>query len=304
MCGFDCMAFGSAAFDLLMSVEVLPGSNQRVKALKAMAGGGGPAATASVALASLGASTQLVTAVGDDLIGKLVLDELAERGVDVSHAQRISGVNSTSAAVLIEPSGDRSMAVYDGCINAINLDALALDRLADARSILMDGNNTALVLRVAAAARNAGVPVLLDGGNMQASMLPEILSLIDIYIPDIDTTRRQLGIEASPAECARRFAEMGPTCVCITMGDQGSLAFENGELVTMPAVAGTPILDTTGAGDNFHGAFQFARLQGWSLPRTLSFANAFAALTCRGVGGRSAIPSLQETLSLAERLVW
>jgi sugar/nucleoside kinase (ribokinase family) len=93
----------------------------------------------------------------------------------------------------------------------------------------------------------------------------------------------------------RAFAAEGPAIVCITLGEEGCVALEKGELHVAPAVTGIPIVDTTGAGDNFHGAFQFCRLRGWDMARTLAFSNAFAALTCRAVGGRAAIPTEAET---------
>ncbi|MBU2328626.1 MAG: carbohydrate kinase, partial [Alphaproteobacteria bacterium] len=112
----DCLSFGSAGFDLLVEVAGLPASDTRIPASGYAAGGGGPAATASTALARLGARAGLVTAVGDDRIGDLILAELADDGIDLSGAQRLPGVPSTVASVMIEPSGARAMAVYGGCI--------------------------------------------------------------------------------------------------------------------------------------------------------------------------------------------
>ncbi|SDJ39736.1 carbohydrate kinase family protein [Salipiger marinus] len=303
----DCLSFGSAGFDLLVEVAGLPASDTRIPASGYAAGGGGPAATASTALARLGARAGLVTAVGDDRIGDLILAELADDGIDLSGAQRLPGVPSTVASVMIEPSGARAMAVYGGCINAIRLHEIELDRIDSARAVLTDGNNPALVRHVAPAARARGVPVLLDGGNIDGRVLPELLRDVDIYIPDIASARRQLPGVTDPLELAQAFAAMGPETVCITLGEAGSLALRGDEIVSVGPLRDIAVRDTTGAGDNFHGAFQFGLLESWPLHRILAFSNAFAALTTRSVGGRSAIPTRDEaerharSLSATER---
>lgn len=296
----DCLSFGSAGFDLLLGVEEVPGSDARVSATEYSACGGGPAATATVALARLGKSTRLVTAVGDDAIGTLIVDELAAEGIDISAVQRVRSVGSTVATVLIEPSGARSMAVYGGCIRAIDLDRIDLAQMLGTRAVLLDGNNPDLVRHVGPAAKAAGVPVLLDGGNIAAAQVPSLLAVTDIYIPDIGSARRQTPGSSEPIDLARQFAAMGPQTVCITMGEEGSLAVRGEEVVRMGAALGVAVRDTTGAGDNFHGAFQYGLLQDWPLDRILAFANAFAALTTRAIGGRSAIPTFDEAMRLAQ----
>ncbi|SKA26973.1 carbohydrate kinase family protein [Consotaella salsifontis] len=299
----DCLSFGSAGFDLLVEVASLPQSDTRIPASGYVAGGGGPAATATTALARLGARTGLVTAVGTDHIGDLILAELGADGIDLSGVQRLAGVPSTVASVLVEPSGARAMAVYGGCINAIRLDAIDLERIGAARAVLADGNNPDLARLVASEARQKGVPVLLDGGNIGGDELATLLPSIDIYIPDIASARRQAANVTDPLALARAFQAQGPQTVCITLGEEGSLAVRGDEVVAMQAATGINVKDTTGAGDNFHGAFQFACLQGWGLRQTLAFSNAFAALTTRAIGGRGGIPTLAEAERLALTLL-
>jgi sugar/nucleoside kinase (ribokinase family) len=248
-----------------------------------------------VALRRLGPDVGLVSAVGDDVFGGMVRAELEREGIDVSAVQVLDDTTSTISSVVIDATGARSMTAFTGCLGRIRLDRIDWQRLPVPRAVLLDGNNPALALAAARWARDHRVPVLLDGGNIAPANLAPLLPLTDIFIPDIQSARRQLGGQGTPAEMCRAFAAEGPAIVCITLGEEGCVALEKGELHVAPAVTGIPIVDTTGAGDNFHGAFQFCRLRGWDMARTLAFSNAFAALTCRAVGGRAAIPTEAET---------
>jgi sugar/nucleoside kinase (ribokinase family) len=291
----DCIAFGSCTFDLLLTVERVAGRDERVSASSARAGGGGPAATAGVALRRLGPDVALVSAVGDDVFGGVVRAELDREGIDVSEVQILDDTTSTISSVVIDATGARSMTAFTGCLGRIRLDRIDWQQLPVPRAVMLDGNNPALALAAAHWARGHGVPVLLDGGNIAPANLAPLLPLTDIFIPDIQSARRQLGGQGTPAEMCEAFAAKGPAIVCITLGEEGSVAWEKGELHSAEAAKGIRIVDTTGAGDNFHGAFQFCRLRGWDMARALAFCNAFAALTCRAIGGRSAIPTEAET---------
>jgi sugar/nucleoside kinase (ribokinase family) len=293
---FDCLAFGSSAFDVLMSVDRPPRSDERVGANAVTSGGGGPAATASTAMARLNLKVGIVTAVGADVFGRLMIEEFERFGVETSGIQIVPG-SSTLSAVLIETTNARrSMIVYGGCINRIDLDGINFERIRQARSIHLDGNNPRLAERAARAAREAGVPVYLDGGNIATEPLSELLPLIDVYIPDEQSVQKQLGEGVTPEEACRIFKERGPSLVVITRAEHGSIAFDGSQFWSAPAYGGVSIVDTTGAGDNFHGAFLAARLDGLGVEEALRFSNTYAALCCRGIGGRATAPDRTETL--------
>jgi sulfofructose kinase len=100
-------------------------------------------------------------------------------------------------------------------------------------------------------------------------------------------------------DVARALRDEGPRVVVVTEGEHGSwCASPEGEFHT-PAFEPPRVVDTTGAGDVFHGAFLFGRAQGWDLRRSLKVAAATASLKCRALGGRAGIPTLPEALELA-----
>ena len=296
MARLDCLSFGSSAFDILMSVERPPRSDERVSAHAVTSGGGGPASTASTAMARLGLSVGLVTAVGEDVFGDLMLAEFARFGVETSGVQRVPGSSTISSVLIERASAHRSMIVYGGCINRIDLEAVDFERVREARIVHLDGNNPDLAARAARAARRHGVPVSLDGGNMSAEALAEVLPHVDIYIPDAQSLRRQLGEDVSAEEACRIFHARGPGFVCVTRAEHGSVAFDGEHFWSEQAYRGVPVVDTTGAGDNFHGAFIAAYLEGQEPGAALRFANTYAALCCRGIGGRATAPDRAETL--------
>ncbi|MFT4115279.1 carbohydrate kinase family protein [Bradyrhizobium sp.] len=298
---FDCLSFGSSAFDVLMSVDRPPRSDERISAHSVTSGGGGPASTASTAMARLGLTVGLVTAVGQDVFGDLMVSEFERFGVENSGIQRVTGSSTISSVLIERETAHRSMVVYGGCINRIDLDAIDFDRIREARLVHLDGNNPMLALRAARRARELGVTTSLDGGNMSAEALAPVLPFIDIYIPDEQSMRRQLRADISIEDACRAYHVEGPTLVCITRAEHGSVAFDGERFWTQPVYSGVAVVDTTGAGDNFHGAFLAARLEGQDLDHALRFANTYAALCCRGVGGRATAPDMAETLEHVAR---
>lgn len=293
----DCLAVGSAVFDLLLTVDRVPRSDERVAAHAVNSGGGGPAATAANAMVRLGMRVDLVSTVGRDLFGRLIVDELRDQGVGVNAIQVVDGPSTTSAVMIEQATGHRSMAVCSGCLQRIDLAAIPDELIAATRCLLLDGNNPALALNMATRARRMGIPVYLDGGNIPRESLLELLPWIDIYIPDHQSAVKQLGEDFDVRQACRELHSRGPRLVCVTQAEQGATAFDGSQYWHVPAYRGTAIIDTTGAGDNFHGAFIFAHQHGMNMEAALRFANVFAALCCRGVGGRATVPDYEETLA-------
>jgi sugar/nucleoside kinase (ribokinase family) len=99
---------------------------------------------------------------------------------------------------------------------------------------------------------------------------------------------------------AARLARLGPPVVVVTEGEHGSWCVSPEGSFHVPAFPVQPLVDTTGAGDVFHGAFLYGRAHGWDLRRALRLAAAVAAMKCRAIGGRAGIPTLEEALILVD----
>ncbi|WHH60898.1 PfkB family carbohydrate kinase [Petroclostridium sp. X23] len=297
----DCIFCGAAAYDILFLVDRVPKSDQRIGSYKSVTSGGGPAATACVAFNSLRKNAMLVSAVGDDLFGNLIIKEFNERGIDTSEIKIIPNKPSSLSVMHVEKdSAKRTITYYGGCHNELSIDQINKEIFHQCRSVHLDGNNPSLAYEVAKYCHQQTEAVVsLDGGNISKENMMEILPYVDIFIPDNKTTFNALG-EKDMKEACKIFREMGPEIVCITLGAEGSIAFDGKKYYSVHAYPANEI-DTTGAGDNFHGAFMYGYLSGWMLEDTLKFASAYASLTCEGLGGRERMPSEQEVKELIDK---
>ena len=154
----------------------------------------------------------------------------------------------------------------------------------------VDGIQMEAQIAAARRAREVGVEVVYDAGSRRDGM-EELIGLTDVLIASEGFAAQVGGGE--PVESLEALRSLGPATVVITVGAEGSVGMEQGRIHSLPAVP-VEVVDTTGAGDVYHGAFIYGMLQGWDLQLRMSFANAAAGLKCRSLGGRAGIPSLDE----------
>jgi ribokinase len=186
-------------------------------------------------------------------------------------------------------------------------DDIPEDVIRRARALHIDNFQPAPALKAARIARSAGVPVTMDleFGGRRAD---EFLAVGDYIIVPLAFARRRYGAE-QPEEGARALFEetapKGAKAAVVTAGARGSFAVWADGAMHQPAYRAPTVVDTTGCGDVFHGAFALGLARGWGIERILGFASAVAALKCRKLGGRAGIPTeaeVREFLSSAEPL--
>lgn len=294
----NCLFIGTIAKDLLMLVAEPPQSDRRIEAVRIAESCGGPAATAAHAFSSLGGQAGLITAVGTD--GNAPFAETEARRIAGSRLQLFAepGGTTSFSVIQVEADGKRCITHFGGCIGALNPAELDSGLLAWADMIHLAGMKDHQIVAVARACRERSRARLsADGGNLGGKALLALSRCVDILIPDHKTVRKSLGLE--PEAACQRFAEGGTALSCVTMGERGLVALWEGQALRLPAYS-VPVVDTTGAGDNFHGALLFALSQAYPPQRALAFASAYSALTCTGLGGQTASPSREDTLRLME----
>lgn len=290
------VCIGVATLDAIVAVDRIPGPDERVPGVDGALRGGGVAATAAVALARLGVPVAFVGRVGDDETGRWIRDDLVREGVDVG-GLALGGRSPLSAVLVERSSGTRALAPYPGETGPIEPGATDLARCAAADWIHVDHAG----YHALAPIRAAGVttPVSLDGGVPIAGLS---LAGIQLYAP----TEAAL-LERYPGtldDALRRALEEGPSLVVATRGGRGSVALERrpgGRAPVLHEATGFALSDETvghgstlGAGDVFHGALLAALVVGHPVPDALRRANATAALACRALDGRGAIPTRAE----------
>ncbi|MDX6398454.1 MAG: sulfofructose kinase [Gaiellaceae bacterium] len=268
------VCIGLATLDSIFALPRHPAADDRVVANELAVAGGGPAATAAVALARLGVEVAFVGAVGDDATGAAIRDGLASEGVDVSHLAVVAGARSPQSSILVGDGG-RAIVNYPGSLPALVLNDEIRDLCRGADWVHVDHAG------YAAAPRDARLSI--DGGNP----IPGLdLDGVALYAP----TQEGLGRDFGTAEAA---LEAGAQLVVVTRGADGSVAYTGDEVVDVPAQP-VDAVSTLGAGDVFHGAILAALVRERPLADALAFANRAAALSCRALDGRSAIPTFEE----------
>ncbi len=299
---FDVVGVGAAAYDYLCIIDNYPQEDGSANILEIHNQGGGCCATALVATQRLGFSTAYIGNTGDNFGGQYIRDDFIREGVDISQVEIIEGRHSTEGYVLIDPvKSTRTKFPYSNNLPDIEWTKEKEDLIRNARVLHIDGTNYNNCLHAAQIAKEAGVPVSLDGcaRKKDTRLNANLAFLADILIMNEEFPYYASGKD-NLEEAMRFFAGDDKKIVMSTLGARGCVALINGELVSFPAYK-VEAIDTTGAGDVFHGAFVAGWLRGYSLEENIRYASAVAALKCRRIGGRAGIPSHEETLDFIRK---
>lgn len=287
---FDVCALGGICWDYVGIVEEYPELDEKARLTDLIQMGGGLSATAMSAVASLGGKAAMFGVVGDDDFGHKCLQAFAAEGVNADGVRVLPDLTSQFAfCVAQRDSGRRSIFYKPGSYERLGRGEVDLDALTDCKCLLVDHHHLAAATEAAHHARSRGVPVVADIERLQPGA-EEFLAAVDVPIVPRGFVRALSG-EQDLAAGARHFQSLGPKTVVITCGAEGVVAFSGDERLHQPAFCVEPIIDTTGAGDVFHGAFAYGVALGYDLPTNLAFAGAAAALSCCALGGRGALPT-------------
>lgn len=287
----EIVGIGVCTVDHLVTVPRMPKRNENMAAVNYDRQPGGLASIALIAAARLGARAKIIARIGDDDTGSFISAALREEGVDVSQLLVEPGSASHISVILVhEATGDRSIITRPPTGQPVAPGEFKREDITAARALFVDTLSDA-TLQAARWAKEAGMKVLLDPALPYAEIKP-LLEYVDVPIVP-EYWARALMPDAPPAAVAERLRDEGADIAVVTLGERGAVAAWAGGTEAFPAFP-VDVVDTTGAGDAYHGAFLYALLQGWDLPRMARFASAVGALNCRAMGGRKALPSRRE----------
>lgn len=286
----DVLCVGYACYDLVFSVSAHPAADEKIVAHNFMNCGGGPAANAAVAISSLGFKAAFSGYLGNDLYGEKHYQELQSYGVNADFVVRGESPTPLST-VLVKPNGDRALINYKG--NKKVLPSTAIDFSAlNTKVMLFDGHEPYLSMTLASQAREAGIPTVLDAGSVNDGTMA-LIGEVDYMVCSEKFAHQFTGdVEKTLA----RLSRVAPTVV-ITLGARGLIwqrGKRRGESPAFPVNA----IDTTGAGDAFHGAFAAALAAEMEWHDILRYASAAGALCCTKIGARTGLPSREEHTAL------
>jgi sulfofructose kinase len=300
MKSFDLVGVGLNATDTLIVVSHFPAYAGKVAIESEILSPGGQVASALVTVAKLGKTVKYIGTVGDDERGRVQLESLRQTGINLDDVEiRRDCPNQTAYIVIDRSTGERTVFWSRPECLRLQPESITAEKIGAARMLHIDGHDTPAVEKAASLARSMGIPVMVDVDTTYHGF-DRVLGSID-YLVASSEFPSQWTNERDPFRALTMIQEEYKMKVAaMTLGSHGALARVDGRFVYSPAFV-VNCVDTTGAGDVFHGAFCYAVLQGMPMRDTLEFANAMAALNCTQLGARGGIASEAEARLLIAR---
>ncbi len=298
---FDIAGFGICSVDFLGLMKNYPEPGEKIPMQAFSKQGGGLTGTALTAAARLGAKTAYLGKLGRDEYSRFLLEEFQKDGVNIEHVILEDGAQPPIAFIHVEQdTGERRIARY---WQEFELNPYELDRRAiqNSRILFLEHHFVAAGIAAAKWIKEAGGLIVVDV-EREVPQFEAILQLADYIIVSQRFAAQQTGSD-NPEKSATLLQQKYGGMAVVTAGENGAFCRTSESIFYQPAFQ-VDVVDTTGAGDVFHGAFMAGLIENWPLPKILEFAAVAAAMKCRGLGGRAMIPSREEVMEfLRERSI-
>ncbi len=296
------LCIGHSSYDITVKVDEFPKENTKTRFINKIACGGGPAANAAYLLGKWGVSTTFAGVVGNDVFGNRIRKELESVGVDTRYMET-SYENDTTISFIIANQKNGSRTSFNVADNYVGLKKYDFDYTPDV--ILVDGHD-----------------VLASRSTLER--FPKALGIIDAgrYTEDISNLCKKVKYLV----CSKEFAEKASNLlidynnpqtivnvydalmkkyenqeIVITLEDHGAVYKFGDDIKISPALDVKPVVDSTGAGDIFHGAFTYVIASGGNVEKAVKFGNIAAGLSLGTVGARLSIPKLDDVKKVYEK---
>ena len=291
----DVLCIGHAAYDLSVFVDSFPQENSKCETQELLESAGGPAANAAYLLSMWNARCAFAGLVGDDRYGSRIRAEFQAVGTDVSLLEVRPGHLTPLSVILINrQNGSRTIVNRKIAETDLQMNSAALAGLTP-RVLLFDGHELDASLEALRAFPDA--VSILDAGSLRKGT-EELAGRVDYLVGSERFALRAAGFstlnnEVGQRACISRLRERFATVVVVTLGEKGLIADDGSGFRHVPAFPAQAV-DTTGAGDIFHGAFAYAVARQIAFGDALRMASMAACLSVQVAGGRASIPSLQK----------
>lgn len=285
----DVIGIGKPVKDLLIAIDEMPPQDGAALAKCFSSQSGGKVASAMVAAARLGMKAGMYAVLGDDAKGRFCVEDFQRHGVDVSHIELRPGKTSPYCLSIAEKKNENRRFIGDlGTSGMLEADALDLAYLASARLLHLENGDPAS-LRAARFAKEHGITVAMDADTYSPA-IEAMEPYVDLFIASAFYVKGRFK-DATLEEGLEQIAARGCKVVIFTLGSRGCIGYAEGKHFSLPAFSGLQVVDTTGAGDVFHGGYITAWLLGQSPEECARFASAVSYIKCTRLGGRAGIPT-------------
>jgi sugar/nucleoside kinase (ribokinase family) len=289
--GLDIIGIENPIMDYNVLIEKMPEAGGFSQLLEYSWQGGGNVGSALVAAARLGAKCGMVGVVGDDAYGQFCIDDFKRHNIDVSHIVKDNGNKTSFCMCLAEKETmERSFIAKPGTRRQPNKTEMDKKYITSAKYIHLGPMGEPQV-QGAKWAKEAAVTVVDDAGYFNPETEANT-GLIDIFVGSKHYYNGLFKDDNYEKNC-KTVQKRGPRMVVFTLGAKGCVGLDGDKFFTLPAFKDINVVDTTGAGDVFHGAFIYGLLQGWDVQKTSKFASAVSAIKCTRLGGRASLPDLK-----------
>lgn len=293
----DVVGLGLNATDTVLMVRDFPALGGKERVLSSSTHAGGQVATALVTCQRLGLRTRYIGKVGDDEGGKVQLASLRREGVDLKYTRVVSNTPNQFGHILVDQAtGERTVFWDRDARLTVMPEELTESAITSACVLHLDGCDVEASVKAARWARRARVLVVADLDTVYKKV-ERLFPYIDYLIASTKFLPTLTG-QADPFQVLSNMAnEHGMKAPGMTLGRDGALVYHAGRFYYSPGFV-VETVDTTGAGDVFHGGFIYGLLAGWPIDRILDFSNAMAALNCTALGARGGIKTQAEAEKL------
>lgn len=304
----NIVVIGSSNTDMVVKTSHLPAGGETVLGGTFFMNAGGKGANQAVAAARYGNRVVFVAKTGDDLFGKQVLKSLEQDNIVTDYVFVDKENPSGVALITIDSEAENCIVVAPGAnmsLSPADID-VASEEIRNADVLLMQLESPVETVTYAAKmAAEAGVPVILNPAPAPAEPLSvELLKSLYLITPNRSEASRLSGIEVKDMESAYRAAkairDMGPKCVIITLGNEGSL-LDDGAMPMRVEALKVDAVDTTAAGDTYNGVLASVIAEGRSLIEAMREANVAAAISVTRMGAQPAAPTREEINEMKKR---
>lgn len=297
------LVVGSLNMDASIRVARMPRVGETILGEQITFSPGGKGANQAYAAAKLGAAVHMAGAVGEDGFGQTLCDHLQSVGVDCSLVRRVPDVSTGSAFIVVDQDGNNSIIVAQGANAACTADQISEEAVKSCDAVLLQMEIPLDTIEsVIRRAHDLGKLVVLNPAPAPNHLPPSLYQGIDWLTPNETELQTLTGETCCSMEdlvnAAQKLLDFGVQQVLVTVGDQGALWVNRERALLFPSRK-VQAVDTTAAGDTFHGAWLCALLEGRSIEEAIVFGNLAASIAVTRPGAQSSIPDRAEVEALA-----